>query len=149
MQSEQGPPAALRKFLRYSAVGVALVALYVGWIFYSRWQQDRAIKLKIQEKQAAERRAEAENVNRQFGGASFAILNFYADPPTLRRGDAADLCYGVANAKSVRLEPRSGTVWPSYAHCLQVSPKKTTTYTLTAVDAAGQTKTAKVTITVH
>jgi hypothetical protein len=143
---QAGPSAGIRAFLKYSPVLIALVALCVGWIFYSRWQHNRAIQQKIQQKQAAKRRADAENINRQFGGAAFPVLNFYADPPAPRRGETADLCYGVANAKSVRLKPPAGPVWPSSARCLQVAPEKTTTSTLTAVDAAGRTKAAKATI---
>jgi hypothetical protein len=149
MENNAGPPAGLRRFLRYSVVVVVLVALYVGWIFYSRWRENRAIEQGIDQQRAAERRAEAQRIGQQFGGTSLAILNFYADPPTLRRGETADLCYGVANAKSVRLEPPSGPVWPSYARCFQISPKKTTTYTLSASDAAGHTKTTTVTVRIR
>ncbi len=149
MARETGPPAWLRKFLRYSLVVVAIVAAYVGWVLYSRWRENRAIEQRIEQERAAKQRAEAERMGQAFGGNSFAILNFYADPPSLRRGDSADLCYGVSHAKSVRLEPQSNPVWPSYARCVQVAPKKTTTYTLTATDAAGNTKTATVTVRVR
>jgi hypothetical protein len=144
-----GPPPSVRTLLRYSLVVVAMVALYAGWTFYSRWQQNRAIERRIDQERAEKRRAEAQHIVQQLGGDGFAILNFYADPPALPRGETADLCYGVSNAKAVRLEPPAGPVWPSEAHCLQVSPKKTTTYTLTAVDAAGHTKTATVTVQVR
>ena len=54
----------------------------------------------------------------------------------------------ASNAKKVTLDPPAGPVWPSYARCLDVSPTKTTTYTLTASDDAGhstsQTFTVKV-----
>jgi hypothetical protein len=49
--------------------------------------------------------------------------------------------YGVANAKTVSLEPQSNPVWPSYSHCVDVKPTKTTTYTLAIADASGNTKT--------
>jgi hypothetical protein len=143
------PPATVRTFLRYSLVVIAVVALYVGWTFYSRWQQNRAIDRRIEQERAAKRRAEARQIVQQLGGSTLAILNFYADPPTLARGETADLCYGVSNAKAVRLKPPSGRVWPSEARCLQVAPKKTTTYTLTAVDAAGHAKTATITVQVR
>jgi hypothetical protein len=77
----------------------------------------------------------------QFGGKELAIQNFYATPGTIRRGESVQLCYGVANAKTVRLEPQSNPVWPSYSRCVDVTPAKSTTYTLTIDDAAGNTKT--------
>ena len=48
---------------------------------------------------------------------------------------------GVANAKTVKLEPQENPVWPSYSRCVDVKPTKTTTYTLTIDDSAGNTKT--------
>jgi hypothetical protein len=58
------------------------------------------------------------------------------------------MCYGVSNAKSVKLDPPDANVWPSNDRCLQISPKKTTTYTFTADDGQGNTKTATLTIEV-
>jgi len=49
----------------------------------------------------------------------------------------------------VTLEPQASKVWPSYEHCVSVSPRRTTTYMLTATDAAGQTKSAAVTVDVQ
>jgi len=39
------------------------------------------------------------------GGADFKIISFYAMPGTIHRGDDVDMCYGVSNAKSVKLDP--------------------------------------------
>jgi hypothetical protein len=61
-----------------------------------------------------------------------------------------ELCYGVANAQTVKIEPDTGReVWPSVNRCIDLKPKKTTTYTLTAQDAHGNTKTAALTLEVH
>jgi hypothetical protein len=75
------------------------------------------------------------------GGKELAIQNFYATPGEVRRGQTVQLCYGVANAKTVTLEPQSSPVWPSYSRCVDVTPTKTTIYTLTIADASGNTKT--------
>lgn len=83
------------------------------------------------------------------GGNRFEILQFYAVPGVIRRGQTAQLCYGVSNAKTVRLEPPSGAVWPSFSRCVSVAPSKDTTFTLTAVDAAGHSKTASVVVHVR
>jgi hypothetical protein len=84
------------------------------------------------------------------GGDAFDILAFYASPQVINRGGSASLCYSVSNAKSVSLDPPSNvSVWPSYERCVTLSPSKTTTYTLTATDAAAHTKSAQATIEVH
>lgn len=83
------------------------------------------------------------------GGNRFEILHFYAAPGTIVRGETAQLCYGVSNAKAARIEPPPGNVWPAVNRCLSISPAKTTEYTLTIEDASRQTKTAKVKVEVR
>jgi hypothetical protein len=83
------------------------------------------------------------------GGDRFEILGFYADPATIRAGETAEVCYSVSNAKSVTLDPPSEPVWPAFSRCVHVSPHKTTTYTLTAEDASGHTKSAAIQVEVH
>ncbi len=135
-----------RTIFRFSWIVVVIAALIVAGIFYSRWQENR----DIEEKAAAAKRAKAQELVEDFGGNDFKILNFYAAPGAIRRGDEAALCYGVSNAKGVTLEPKaSEDVWPSLNRCVEVSPKKTTAYTLTASDAAGHKKTATLTLTVQ
>lgn len=96
----------------------------------SRAKQERA------ERQRERDRADLE----QMGGKELAIQSFYATPGEVQRGEKVQLCYGVANAKTVKLEPQPNPVWPSYARCVDVTPDKTTTYTLTVADAAGNSK---------
>jgi hypothetical protein len=138
--------SALRTILKFSWVIVLIAALVVAGIFYSRWQENR----DIEEKAAAAKRAKAQELVEDFGGNDFKILNFYAAPGAIRRGDEAAICYGVSNAKTVTLEPKaSEDVWPSLNRCVEISPNKTTTYTLTASDAAGHKKSATLTLTVQ
>ncbi|MGB7024604.1 MAG: hypothetical protein WBD73_12460 [Candidatus Acidiferrales bacterium] len=138
--------SAARTIFKFSWIIVAMTALIIAGIFYSRWQENR----DIEEKAAAAKRAKAQELVDDFGGNDFKILNFYAAPGAIRRGDEAALCYGVSNAKAVTLEPKaSEDVWPSLNRCLEVSPKKTTTYTLTATDAAGHKRSATLTLTVQ
>lgn len=138
--------SVLRTILKFSWIIVLLAALIVAGIFYSRWQENR----DIEQKAADAKRAKAQELVEDFGGNDFKILNFYAAPGAIRRGDEAALCYGVSNAKAVALEPKASEgVWPSLNRCLEVSPKKTTTYTLTATDAAGHKKSAALTLTVQ
>lgn len=66
------------------------------------------------------------------------IIVFYASPPLIEPGQHISLCYGVAQAKTIKIEPPAGDAWPAFTRCLDVAPRKTTTYTLTAIDAAGK-----------
>lgn len=137
--------ARLRRIVRYLWIVPALAALYVGWTLYERRQESRQVEQQAIEK----RRAEDARTVESLGGDRFEILSFYAAPPVIRRGDTAQVCYGVSNAKTVRLDPPVGRVWPSYSRCVDVSPRNDTTYTLTIEDGKGQTKSATVTIQVR
>jgi hypothetical protein len=129
--------------------GVVLLLLgYTGFVFWSR-SQDTTLAMQQQaEKRAAQEHEANEKSVDALGGSEFKILAFYGSPGLVRRGDEVTLCYGVSNAKTVKLDPPEGKVWPAATRCLQVSPKKTTKYTLTAEDGAGNSRSADLTITV-
>lgn len=135
--------------LRYSWFVVGFACLCVAAIVFFRWRENRGIDREIEQKKAAKRAEEDRRTVEAMGGSRFEILSFYSSPPQIRRGDSAQLCYGVSNAKAVRLDPVVEPMWPSLGRCVNVSPRKDTTYTLTAEDAAGDTKTATVAIRVR
>ena len=135
--------------LLYSWVVISFAALAVVGMLFSRWWQNHAIEIHGQEQRAAKQREQDRADLEQMGGKELAIQAFYATPGEIRRGQSVQLCYGVANAKSVKLEPQSNPVWPSYARCVDVSPDKTTTYTITIADAAGNTKSQSLVVTVR
>jgi len=145
-EPDSKPSTGARFYLIGSVLVFVLVFGYVGWTFFSRWEDDRA----IEERAAEQKRAQSQKTFEGMGGTHFDILAFYASPGVMARGDAVNLCYSVSNAKSVTLEPQSNVaLWPSYERCVSVSPKKTTTFTLTATDAGGHTKAATAVVEVH
>ncbi len=73
---------------------------------------------------------------------------FYATPAVSRDGAPSKLCYSVEGATTVSLDPPVEKVWPAYSRCFDVTPTKDTTYTLTAVNAAGAKATAAAEVTV-
>jgi hypothetical protein len=123
---------------------ILIAALYAGWIFYSRW--NAAVE--------ARRAAAAHEVERARkdvelnGGLQLKITGLYASAGAVRKGQSVQLCYGVVNAKNVAFDPPIPDVWPSMSRCVDVSPKRTTTYTLTADDGAGHSEKAQVTIAI-
>ena len=144
---EQKSP--LRNPLLYTSAVVLAALLGVVYVMFSRWQEHRSIDRQAREQRAEKQREEDRVALEQLGGKDFTILSFYASPTVIRRGESAQLCYGVANAKSVKLEPQTQPVWPSAAHCVDVSPTKSMTYTLTVVNAAGATKSQTVELKVR
>ncbi|MGA2097739.1 MAG: hypothetical protein ABSH39_15670 [Candidatus Acidiferrum sp.] len=135
--------------LLYSSAVLVIVLLAIGYLMFSRWQDNRNIE-RQHAQELAEKQHEQDRVAvEQLGGKELAILSFYASPGVISRGQSAQLCYGVSNAKTVKLEPQPHPVWPSEAKCVDVSPAKTTTYTLTIEDAAGKTASATLDIKVR
>jgi hypothetical protein len=126
--------------LLYSSLLVGTTLFVVLWILYSRWQENRVIEQRTRDEASRKQTENDRLALEQFGGKELAIQSFYASPGAVRKGESVQLCYGVANAKEVKLEPQPNAVWPSYARCVNVSPAKTTTYTLTISDASGNTK---------
>lgn len=77
------------------------------------------------------------------------ILQFYASVGTLTPGDKAQLCYGVENARSVKIVPTLPGVYPAYIHCLEIVPEHTTHYTLQAEGYDGTVATRSFTLPVQ
>jgi len=72
-------------------------------------------------------------------GDGVRILQFYARDGILTEGESTVLCYGVSNAKSVRIDPPVEGVSPALNRCVEVRPKHATHYTLIAEGADGRT----------
>jgi hypothetical protein len=134
----------LERILVIMPIAVLIAASYVGWTFYSRWSTGRELKKADEARQAERARKEVE----MSGGTTLRIMSLYAIPPSIARGQTAQLCYGVANAKSVKFEPAVESVWPSRNRCVDVAPKKTTTYKLLVDDGAGHSDHAEIEIRV-
>jgi hypothetical protein len=129
----------LREWLRWGMrLALAAAVVYVSWVFYQRWEAARDSEAA----RLAKEKARASEELQRAGGARLKITQFYASPSRIRKGDAAQLCYGVVFAEkvSLRSEPEGeklDAVWPSLLRCVEVRPRVTTQYTLVATDKAG------------
>src|SRR5258707_9415796 len=123
----------LRKALPFLTVAIFAAAAYDGWFFYSRWRDAHETERTTQAMEVEEARRTID----MLGGGRLKILNFYASPAAIRRGEHANICYGVNGAKSVRIEPPVEELHPAMSHCLQVSPSRSTEYKLVAEDSSG------------
>lgn len=137
--------SVLLAILPYTTVAVLIAALYVAWTFWSRHQSDKQAEEAAQQQKAQAQKDVYDQIS-QHGELTFTT--FEAADGVLKRGQTTELCYGVVNAKTVKLDPPVEDVKPSFRHCLDISPKRTTTYTITADDGAGHTKTASLTVRV-
>lgn len=131
--------------LPYTTVVLLIVAIYVGWTFYSRRRAEKASRDAAAAEKAARNKQVVDQV---FGSGDVKLLTFYISPIHLHRGETARLCYGVSNAVSVVIEPHVEDTKPSYNHCLEIAPKHDTTYTLTAKDKAGHIATGSLPVVV-
>ena len=133
----------MRKAYRFTWILVVLVAIYLGWTYYSRWSSNRAFKQRMEELQESQE----STISKTYG--ELKILGFYATPPIVSPGEAAQLCYSVTSAESVRIEPHVDHVWPSISRCVDVTPTENTTYKLIAEDAEGKMVSAETTVEVY
>lgn len=120
---------SLRKALPYTSAAVLLALIYAIWTIYSRSTENRRLV-----EEAAAKKLAFDQKTLNMIGSDLKITQFYAN---YAPGKTL-LCYGVANAKSVRIEPALESITPSLSRCIEASPRKTTEYTLTAEDNAGR-----------
>lgn len=135
----------LRSVLPITTVAVVLAASYTGWIMYSRHSDATDAQEQLNAREAARNRKIVE----AYGGERLTILNFSASDAVVQAGHRVGLCYGVANAVRVKIEPGVEPLKPELIYCTQAFPKKTTTFTLTAEDRAGQSVSTSLTIRVE
>jgi hypothetical protein len=117
------------------------VLLYVLWIFFSRWQENRQYQRRASEERSQKQLDADRQTIDQLGGKELAIQAFYASPGIIHRGETVQLCYAQTKKKKKKQETQDNPVCPSYNRCIEITKKKDTTYTLTIQDAAGHTQT--------
>jgi hypothetical protein len=118
-----------RALQRRMWIAIAVLALYTGWLIGRHrgwslgWHGWRTPESAI-------------SVPEGLGGR-VKIVQFYAREGVVTEGGATVICYGVLNAKAVRIDPPIADIWPSLNHCIEVRPAQETRYTLTAQGADG------------
>ena len=147
LEPPRKPKSGLSAVLPYTTVAMVLAVLYVAWTFYSRHQSEQEAQRAIDAKQEEHRQKVADQI---FGSGEVKFTVFSADNGHLKAGETTQLCYGVLNAKTLKLDPApQEEVKPTARHCVEIAPKKTTTYTLTAGNEKGETQTQTLTVSVQ
>ncbi len=70
-------------------------------------------------------------------GPGVKILQFYSSKAEVINGEHTIICYGVAKASAVRIEPPIEQLKPALNRCIEARPEQTTTYTLYAEGTEG------------
>ena len=121
----------LRRMLPYTSAAVVIAVIYAVWTIYTRSAESQRF-----EEEAVAKKLAFDQKTLDMIGSDLKITQFYA-PNVIHPGQTALVCYGVANAKSVRIDPAIESIAPSLSRCIQASPRKTSQYKLTAEDGAG------------
>jgi hypothetical protein len=138
-----------KKAFFYSSIVLLLAAIYVSFVLVNRYESKRDFEKRAAGKEAEKRLAGDRLAIEQLGGSELSIRTLYVSPTDIRSGESAQLCYDVANAKTVSLDPPVGEVWPSHSRCIDLKPKKSTTYTLTISDDGGHSTSQSVQLIVR
>ncbi len=137
--------SGLRRILPYTSGAMVLALLWCGWIFWERRQQSRDVAREAAEKQAQSDR----EILDQLGGDKLTILSFSATPAVVRRGELVRICYGVSNAKALKIEPGLEPVEPALSRCVDAHPKRDTEFVITATGPKGNTATESLKVLVR
>jgi hypothetical protein len=137
--------SALRPLLPWLTAGLIIALLWTGWVMIGRYTESGDAERAAEQHKA---KLDRELLDK-LGGDKLTILAFYASPGAIHRGAHVSLCYGVSNAASVAIDPGLGAWKPALSRCLDVQPRRTTSYTLTAKSARGETLTANTKVMVQ
>jgi hypothetical protein len=111
-------------------IGLALAGVRLGWIWLVRHDA------RVQMEDATRSRRSRSYQNAEDDGR-LAITQFYARSGEITAGERNLVCYGVRNARSVRIEPAVESLSPALNRCFFVDPQEDTTYKLVAEGADG------------
>lgn len=131
-----------KRFLVFFLVAPALA--YLAFVILARYSTSREPAEPSDEWIA--RQLEFERI---YGGSALKILQFYAPQGDLMEGDSTVLCYGVLNARSVRIEPPVEGVGVALNRCVSVAPESHTRYTLIAEGLDGSAASESLVIRTH
>jgi len=77
------------------------------------------------------------------------IISFSGPARPIKPRSEARLCYSTLGEGTAAITPEPGKVQPSIKNCVNVSPSRTTEYTLTVTTPQGEKKSRKLTVTVE
>ncbi|MBZ5617681.1 MAG: hypothetical protein LAQ69_02930 [Acidobacteriia bacterium] len=106
-------------------LGIGTVRL--GWVWIERHNGDLRMAHTLEA-----RHSRGSLADQNDSGTAVRITQFYAISGEMTDADRNTICYGVENAKTVRMEPPIETLWPTATRCFWAEPRQDTTYKLIA-----------------
>src|ERR1700681_4970598 len=88
---QTAPKSPLKNPILYSSLALLAVLLYVLWIFFSRWQENRQIQRRASEERSQKQLDADRQTIDQLGGKELAIQSFSASPGIITRSETAHL----------------------------------------------------------
>jgi hypothetical protein len=122
----------MRRAVWFIGIAAAIALGRLGLVMLSRHDEDSKME---RAREASRRRAYGQT---GADDGTVKITQFYATSGEIIDGRQGIVCYGVQNAKFVRIEPPVENLTPVFSRCFWVEPKEDTTYTLFAVGADGR-----------
>ncbi len=130
--------------LRSSVAGLLIALAYLAWVGLTRYNADRQFQREAAESETARYKKLVP------AGTELKITQFYASKQEAARGESILVCYGVENARSVRIEPAiERQLLPLPVKCFPFAPQRTTTLRLVAEGEKGGEATASITVRVR
>jgi len=134
----------VKTVLRSTLVGLSIALAYLAWVGLSRRSANREIQRETEEREAARHKAPIPSY-----GTALKILQFYVSKREVASGESMLVCYGVDNARAVRIEPLAEQLIPLPGKCVTFAPKRTTTLKLVAEGSRGGEASESITVRVR
>ena len=133
----------MKRFAVAVSIVLAVALASLGWTWFQRHEGTLRMESALRASRRNGERAAAE-----YTGTAVKITQFYAKAGDMTDADHNIICYGVLNAKTVRLEPPVENISPSLSRCFWVEPTRDTTYTLLAEGLDGSQDSASFQVSV-
>jgi hypothetical protein len=115
----------MKRFGTLLRIALAVVLAQLGWTWLQRHDANLRIRRLLEGRHAPAEAPATDN-------GAVKIVQFYARAAEIVDGERNLICYGVRNARALRLEPAVENVAPSLVRCFWVEPRQDTTYRLVA-----------------
>jgi hypothetical protein len=115
----------MKRFAVLLRIVAAVVLAQLGWTWLQRHDANLRIRRLLEGRSAPAGTAAPDD-------GAVKIVQFYARAADMIDGERNLICYGVRNAKALRLDPPVESVSPALVRCFWVEPRQDTTYRLVA-----------------
>src|SRR5271157_3504534 len=135
--------ALMRRISHVLLIAIGIAAANLGWTWLERHSADLRMERTLQARRNRRDAVQTDSSTR------VKITQFYATAAEITDDDHNTICYGVENARTVRLDPPVEKLTPVLVRCFWVEPRHDTTYKLIAEGVDGSQDSASFRIRVR